>query len=166
MVLFRLFLQGREPGDATGAYRSGGRWNSPGTAVLYSASSLSLACLEILVHIRRVENLPEYSYSELEIQNRQVHPWDEAPARTLAILESQELSRERGDDWIERRRKVSARGILPQPLPVLQVPSAVVPQEWNYLIDPNDWASTFPATSWSRPKPFRIDPRLVDPDVR
>jgi hypothetical protein len=46
-----------------------------------------------------------------------------------------------------------------------QVPSAVIPQEWNYFIDPAETDST-ESLRWSHPQPFRIDPRLVDPRLR
>jgi len=146
---FRLFAPWRQPGDATGAIRRGGRWNSPGTAILYAASSLSLACLEVLVHLRHIENIPPYSYAEISISNSEIENWDKPTAWTQAILESDVLSREIGDNWIEQPRKS-----------VLKVPSAVIPQEWNYLI------AQSAGLHWSDPKPFRIDPRLVDPGLR
>src|SRR5580692_10561534 len=154
MKAYRLFAPWRDPKDAAGAFRRGGRWNSPGTAILYAASSLSLACLEILVHIRRPDNMPDYSYCELEIPDNRIAIWEqhvESEARTRALLESQVLSREFGDMWIGHRadRRLAA----------MQVPSAVVPQEWNYLIDP----SSAHLIQWSDPQPFRIDPRLLDP---
>jgi RES domain-containing protein len=149
---FRLFAPWRQPGDATGAIRRGRRWNSPGTAILYAAyaaSSLSLACLEVLVHLRHIENIPPYSYAGISIPNSEIEDWGKPNDWTQAILESDVLSREIGDNWIEQSRKA-----------VLQVPSAVIPQEWNYLIEPSA------GLRWSDPKPFRIDPRLIDPSLR
>src|SRR5580704_8576786 len=104
MRAFRLCAPWRKPWDAEGALRRGGRWNSPGVAVLYAASSLSLACLEILVHVRDVENIPEVSYSELSISDSNVRAWANSSERTQAILESEVLSRELGDNWIRERR--------------------------------------------------------------
>lgn len=160
----------------------GGRWNSPGTAILYAASSLSLACLEILVHIRNPSNFPVYSYSQLAISEDQIDLWSSGgPARSRerieAIFESEVLSREEGDIWIRERRltSITHRIYTPQeasqttahvyvrPLPVRQVPSVVVPQEWNYLIDPEEGVLR---AGWSEPKAFRIDPRLLDPGLR
>lgn len=140
----------------------GGRWNSPGTAVLYTASSLSLACLEILVHIRSPNNFPSYSYSQLAIPEDQIEPWESndparSPERRKAILESEVLSREDGDIWIRERQR------RPTPLHVRQVPSVVVPQEWDYLVDPEEKTLR---EGWSEPKLFRIDPRLLDPSLR
>jgi RES domain-containing protein len=156
---FRLFAPWIGPRDATGALRRGGRWNSPGKAVLYAASSLSLACLEILVHLRHVENLPEYSYAEVHIPDDQVEAWNKPDKRTRAVLESAVLSREIGDNWI--RDRGFAPLMATSRLPVLQVPSAVIPQEWNFIIDPES-----ADLQWHDPKPFRVDPRLVDPALR
>lgn len=37
--------------EGEGAYRFGGRWNTPGTRIMYTASTLPLALLEVLVHL-------------------------------------------------------------------------------------------------------------------
>ena len=37
--------------DGEGAFLFGGRWNSPGTRLLYASSALSLAALEMLVNL-------------------------------------------------------------------------------------------------------------------
>ncbi len=47
--------------DGEGAFRFGGRWNSRGTRILYTAGSLSLAALEMLVHLNSEEILLSYS---------------------------------------------------------------------------------------------------------
>jgi len=46
----------------------------------------------------------------------------------------------------------------------MEVPSIVVPQERNYLINPEH--PRFSQLTWSTPQPFRIDPRLIDPGLR
>jgi RES domain-containing protein len=176
--VFRLFRPGREPGDAAGAYKWGGRWNNPGTAILYTASSLALACLEILVHIRDVNVVPGLVYSLVAIPDQWIEPLEGSDAWKQARLESRVLSREVGDRWIRERRDHrkpigsqyhprlgSVRQDRPQDRsPVLQVPSIVIPQESNYLLDPED--IEIKKLAWSTPKPFRFDPRLLDPNLR
>ncbi len=49
-----------------GARRYGGHWNSKGHAVVYTSSSISLAILEILVHIQIYDILEEYVYIPVE----------------------------------------------------------------------------------------------------
>lgn len=182
ITAFRLFSPQHDPWDATGAFRRGGRWNSPGPAVLYAASSLSLACLEILVHIRNPNNFPIRAYSKVGIPEDQIERWEStdpirSPERREAIFESEVLSREEGDLWIRDRQYKSVslktyrpgetseveRSYAAPPLPVWQVPSAVIPQEWNYLIDPDD---DILRGGWSAPRAFSIDPRLLDPSLR
>jgi RES domain-containing protein len=158
MLVYRLFGSNRSPSDPTGARKRGGRWNSPGTSILYAASSLSLACLEILVHIRDPRNLPELSWASLEISPDDILPWQASESRTEAVLNSLVLSREQGDLFIT---SLSGSFLPSQPQCVMQVPSIVVRQEWNYLVDPR-------ATKlvWSDPLPFRFDPRLLDSGSR
>jgi RES domain-containing protein len=159
MLVYRLFGSSRSPSDPTGAVRRGGRWNSPGTAVLYTASSLSLACLELLVHVRDPRNLPDYLWASLEVSPSDVLDWEESEARTKAVLESDVLSREQGDLFIASRKD---GGLLrSERKRVKRVPSIVVREEWNYLVDPRTVHLT-----WSQPLPFRFDPRLLDPNLR
>jgi RES domain-containing protein len=159
----------RNPKDPTGAFRHGGRWNSEGKAVLYSAGSLSLACLELLVHIRDTGNMPDLVYSEIELPDPLIDWWSQDAIRTDAILDSDTLSREMGDNWLERQAfkeeiyPVSLRKRL-DPRAVLQVPSSVIREEWNYLLNPADPA--YSAITWSEPKRFRLDPRLIDTHLR
>jgi RES domain-containing protein len=170
MKAYRLCGRSRDPKDASGAFHRGGRWNSPGIRVLYCASSLSLACLEQLVHVRSPDNLPLLHYAEVSIPVRFVRPWrshlsgwgEFEQLRSSAILESLVLSREVGDNWVHekpgplaRERKIKG---------VLQVPSAVIPQEWNYIINPA--SPDFQQAVWAEPRPFDIDPRLLWPDLR
>jgi len=164
--VFRLFRPGRDPGDATGATKWGGRWNSPGRAVLYTASSLSLACLEILVHIRDVNAMPEFVYSSVSILDE----WVGKLEPYGALMEDVQMSRRIGDSWLASRRVATDFNISPQEAAkitasaVLQVPSFVIQQEPNYLLDPAD--ENIQALAWSEPQPFRFDPRLLDPTLR
>ena len=107
----------------------GYRWNSLNTYLVYTAESRALATLEVSVHLDLSEDLPtDRSYVEIDIpddiQMLEIDPadlpqnWDARPP----ILETQFI----GDDFV---RDGGAA--------VLKVPSSIVPQEYNYLINPN-----------------------------
>ena len=57
MTIYRMHRAKRPAGDYRGAMVAGGRWNPIGTAMLYTAEHLSLACLEVLVHLDK-DQLP------------------------------------------------------------------------------------------------------------
>jgi RES domain-containing protein len=135
--------------------------------MLYAASSIALACLEILVHLVDTTTIPDFVYSEIEVPDELVQPWTESEGRTEAILASNVLSREFGDVWskhLSMREALSHRAAEVANRPVQQVPSAVVHPEWNYLINPDH--PDFAEISWSEPRAFRIDRRLIDPALR
>lgn len=135
--------------DGEGAFRFGGRWNSRGTRIVYTAGSLSLAALEMLVHLGGEEMLFNYSFvaaeipAELILKVEDFRPlpenWSESPAPHAA----QEI----GDDWV--RNSASA---------VLEVPSSIVPLEKNYLLNPAhpDWDKI----AFGTPQEFEFDERL------
>ncbi len=118
-----------------GAYLYGGRWNSPGQYVVYGSGNMSLAMLEVLVHIDDAETFARQAhvYQSLSFDEAQVAVLDEAalPKDWNArpeVIETQGI----GDEWVAR-----------QETPVLAVPSVVVPvelrfeQEYlNYLFNP------------------------------
>jgi hypothetical protein len=51
MTIYRMHRAERSAGDYTDAMLAGGRWNSIGTPMFYTAEHLSLAGLEVLVHL-------------------------------------------------------------------------------------------------------------------
>jgi len=120
----------------TGAFLFGARWNSPGRYAVYTSGNISLAMLEVLVHIDDAETFlaKEHIYHNVVFDEKDVVVLDEASlpdswnARPETI-ESQAI----GDEWLEGLPSV-----------VLAVPSVVVPtdlryeQEYlNYLINPH-----------------------------
>ncbi len=135
--------------DGEGARRYGGRWNPRGTAVVYTAESLSLSALELLVHsdadllpntfVAFEVAIPEMvAYARVEIAALP-SGWREIPA-------PQELA-ELGLAWIKAAETA-----------ILAVPSAVVPQEDNVLLNPAH--PDFALLQISPPQPFGFDPRL------
>lgn len=132
-----------------GARRYGGRWNSKGYAVVYTSSSISLAILEVLVHIQLYDILEEYVYISVEFDQKlslALNPrelpdnWIKDPS-PLVIKQI-------GDSWVESRQSV-----------ILEVPSAIVPTEKNYLINPAH--SNFGKLKIGSPTKFEFDPRLI-----
>jgi RES domain-containing protein len=133
-----------------GARLAGGRWNSPGLPMVYTSASLSLATLEVMVHLEDPETLAKW-FSWIAVE----FPEDAMETFPLAKLapswlddETGTSTRNIGDTWLRSRRSL-----------VLAVPSVVTPGEWNYLINPGHPRFTELATG--RSQPFRPDPRLL-----
>jgi RES domain-containing protein len=133
-----------------GARRRGGRWNSPGNPVVYASERLSLAVLEVLVHVEPDTVPPDLMSYEIDvpdnlrtttIPNGVLPPeWQDKP--------SHPASRALGDAWLARGDTVA-----------LLVPSAIVPGETNVLINPRHQDAG--AITVVRMLPFRFDLRLV-----
>ena len=131
-----------------GSRRFGGRWNSKGTAVVYTASSQALAVLEMLVHLETEDLLKHYRLIPATFDSRLVTTldskdlpprWKRRPTPTAV--------RATGDAWV-----ASARS------PVLKVPSVVVPGESNYLLNvahPDSRRIVI-----GKPQPYQFDRRL------
>ena len=136
--------------DGEGARRAGGRWNSAGTAVVYTSATLSLALAETLVHVPG-GILPAYTAIPIEFDQSLIRvvelnelPSDWAshppPASTQAI----------GDAWVASSKTA-----------ILEVPSVVVPVEFNYVINPGH--GDFSQIRIGTPMPFPFDRRLSRP---
>ena len=134
--------------DGEGARLYGGRWNSSGKRVVYTAENVSLALLELLVHID-TSLLPTYTLIPVSFNDSVVSSLDPSllPDDWRAHPGPFEL-RKIGDDWLESLKS-----------PVLQVPSAVVPQEWNYLLSPAHPESS--SIKIGIAIPFEIDLRML-----
>lgn len=132
-----------------GTRRFGGRWNHRGTSVVYAAGSLSLAALEILVHLQSPQLMLSYVQIPMEFDGQlclNLHlgrlpgDWTDnpSPASTKDI----------GTEWVDSRDSV-----------VLAVPSAIVPDETLFLLNPQ--RPEFGAVRIGSPSSFRFDPRLL-----
>ena len=107
----------------------GYRWNSIHTKLVYTAETRALAMLEVSVHLDLNEDLPDDRYyvaieipEGITIQEVNLgdlpDDWDSKPPYlTTQII---------GDDFVNYNETV-----------ILKVPSSIVPQEYNYLINPN-----------------------------
>jgi RES domain-containing protein len=135
--------------DGEGARRTGGRWNSPGTRMVYAASSLSLATLEVMVHLDDYQLLRSlYCSFRLEFPETIVDRLgeDQWPADWSAAV-ARESTRRIGNAWIR-----SGAGAI------LAVPSVVTPGEWNYLLNPVH--PGIAQVTVAAPVPFQLDDRI------
>ena len=132
-----------------GARLYGGRWGSVGTALVYTAQSLALAELEILVNLPTEKLLETYVAFRLGFDEAFVEtlPLEELPAAWRRDPAPQSV-KNIGDRWTREARSLA-----------LKVPSAVVPSESNYLINPNH--PDFERLEITGPMDPLIDPRLM-----
>jgi RES domain-containing protein len=139
--------------DGSGAAKFGARWNSRNVAVAYAAQSRSLSLLEYLVHISRERAPADLVFVEAVVPERDITVLDpatlprewrrEPPPRALRAL---------GDRWAGSCASLA-----------LLVPSVVVPEESNLMINPAH--PRFAALTVLEPVPAALDPRLFPAGV-
>jgi len=132
-----------------GAAKSGNRWNSKGTEIIYTAESRALAMAEVLVHLSFPMLPADYMMLEIEIP-------DEISIKEIAIADLEE-------GWNSHpprthTQKIGDQFIRENDYSVLKIPSAVVPGDFNYLINPHHKKSKEIKVMDATPFPF--DERL------
>jgi RES domain-containing protein len=134
-----------------GARLYGGRWNSSGVAMIYVAQSQSLAVLEVLVHLDAPALLRKYVFLEATFDASLVIELE----RSLLSLSKNWQS----DPVPKAVQKIGDRWAASGHSAVLRVPSVLVPEESNFLLNPRH--PDFGKIAVSRPQPFRFDARLA-----
>jgi RES domain-containing protein len=123
-IIKRKFVDHAFDGEGSRLY--GSRWTSPGHRVVFAAETLSLAVLEVLVHLQSAVPLADYVTFTVECSERLVEDlgpaalpvnWRDHPAPPAV--------RHLGDAWLRR----GSSGLF-------RVPSAIIPHEHNFVIDP------------------------------
>lgn len=132
-----------------GARLLGGRWSSKGTTMVYTAGSLALASIELVVNLPGPKLLGEFYRIPVRI-----------PPAMILDLPLDELP----DDWRSRPvspsiRSIGDRWVKDSTSAALRVPSVVVPEEHNYLLNPNH--PDFENITIGSPIAYRFDPRLA-----
>jgi len=135
--------------DGEGARLEGGRWNSPGTAMVYTSQSAALAALEMLVHLGRGSMLSAYVLMPCAFDHALVSRLDRTrlPDNWRSYPAPPQLQ-QIGDEWV--RGGASA---------VLEVPSAVIETDSNHLLNPHHRG--FRTVRVMKPQPFEFDLRLA-----
>jgi RES domain-containing protein len=130
-----------------GARRYGGRWNRKGVPMVYTSGSRSLAMLGMLVQDTPLRAhyvlIPATVPAQVAIEHQSP---DELPPDWRDVAARERLQ-EIGSAWARESRSA-----------VMAVPSAVVPAESNYLLNPLHPA--FARIRIGRPEEFLTDPRL------
>jgi len=143
----RQLLRNAFSGEAAAA--TGGRWNAPGTPIVYTAATQSLAALEILVHTADPNDLVDLDYVVIPVEldghlildppklpkNWRTYP---APPSTMKL----------GNLWAASKASVA-----------LRVPSVIIPAESNYLLNPAH--PHFQKLPIGKPHSFKFDNRLT-----
>ncbi len=144
---WRIDKPRRRAFSGEGARRFGGRWNSPGIAVVYVSEHQSLAALEIFVHLQPL--LPQDKYLAYQVE------WPAALMEELKKLPADwrasppgPLTMQIGDQWVRGARS-----------PVLAVPSTILPAERNFLLNPAH--PKFSQIRIHKPVEFTFDHRMI-----
>jgi RES domain-containing protein len=152
MLVYRLSAL-KFGGDLSGngAKKLGGRWNSKGFPMVYCCGTISLCTLELAAHSGGLSQLKTLAITCIEIDNslslkpisiqHLPHGWQEVPA-TFG-------SKEYGNKWIVSNKS-----------PVIAVPSAIVPREYIFLLNPiHPEFDKLVKVKWV--EPFNLDPRII-----
>lgn len=142
-IVKRKFVGNAFSGDGAKVY--GGRWNSPGVSVVYTSGSIALAVLEWRAHLTQ---WPPPPVMIIEVQ------FDPALVLTVAKLPrtwkqhpAPKANAGVGDNWVAAGKSA-----------ILKLPSAVVPEEFNYLLNPAH--PDFTKIIRGKPHLLKIDLRL------
>lgn len=140
---------GAEMMSGEGGLHGSARRHTKGRPIVYTATSQALATLEIAVNLKKPRVIPAYCILEVEVPDDLLVEikatmlpagWDRNDGEPL-------LSRSIGDRWLANQ--VSAG---------LRVPSAVIPQEYNVLLNPAH--PGFTQVTYGDPLNFPFDPRI------
>lgn len=149
MLLYRISLCKRATDlTGTGAKLYGGRWNSVGVPVLYLASSRALAALEVLAHLTNVQDPESFCISVFDVPDDSVEEikqhllpkdWNTYPSPSSL--------KKKGDAFAKNNKSL-----------LLKIPSAIVEDEYNYILNVNH--PLLSQVKIVETKPFLFDKRL------
>jgi RES domain-containing protein len=124
-----------------------GRWHTQGRRIIYSSGSLALATLELFVNLQNKGQLARYVKSRILIPESLVVELETEHVVTFIRDPESFDTRGYGDRWLNEGKSC-----------VLKVPSRVVVEEFNYLINP-----VHPAFGEieASTEPYRVDARLL-----
>lgn len=127
-----------------------GRWNSSGVRIAYTASSVALAMLEMLVHLNKEDVPTGLRLLSYEVPDEAVFvlPSQDWPPGWSELPYSDQV-RQAGDSFVKEGLHLA-----------LRVPSAVARGEFNVLVNPAH--ARFAAVELVRDEPLALDQRLFE----
>lgn len=102
----------------------GGRWNPQGLAALYTSQYISLSILEILVRASKTTSPDSYMLISFDIPDNAIHQIDSKKLKK-EWQHNLKYTQGIGEDFLREKQSLC-----------LKVPSAIVPQENNFLLNP------------------------------
>jgi RES domain-containing protein len=149
MIVFRL-SKSKYSGDLTGkgAEKSGGRWNSKGIPMIYTTASRALCTAEIAVHTPLGYVPDDYKIITIEIPDNSVQEFNiqDLPANWRSFPHT-DSTQKIGNKFIDEGKYLA-----------MKVPSALVQEEYNYLL--NTGHRDFNRVKILSTDPFNFDKRL------
>lgn len=141
---------GAEMMSGEGGLRAGARWHTKGRPIIYTATSQALATLEIAVNLKNPGVIPAYCILEVDVPDGLIISLDAGtlPAGWNTRTGEPIIARSIGDRWL-----------VSQASAALQVPSSVIPDEDNVLINPEH--PDFRKVTFGDPLTFPFDSRLL-----
>ncbi len=133
--------------SGTGAKLKGARWNMPGSSMLYTAEHISLSALELLVHVGFEDIQKFYHLLSIFIPDDAAMREINADKLKKDWYEDEDYSAFMGTEFINNNLNL-----------VLKVPSAIIPEEHNFLINPQH--KDFKKIKIKKSNPFIFDERL------
>ena len=149
MLVWRICQQKYATFDGEGGRRAGGRWHRKGIPVIYTSDTLALAALEYFVRLNPGDSDTRLVTVSANIPDNLVIQRVSAKdlPKNWSVYPAPEILQKIGGNWFQTARSA-----------VLAVPSAIIPQQTNYLIDPNH--VDFKRIRVNKPEFFEFDPRM------
>lgn len=150
MLVYRICRRAFQALDGEGARQYGGRWNAPGTPLVYTSGSLSLAALEYLLHVDPADVPVDLVALTIDVP-------DDAPIGRVTVRQlpadwahviDHPACQQLGGAWTRRGAELA-----------LRVPSAPIIEEENVLLNPRHPEAARLRVVATRP--FAFDPRLL-----
>ena len=150
MIVYRLCRESYANDlSGRGAEINGGRWNGKGTPALYTSASRALCAIEIVVHVPAGIIPKDYFMVSISI------PDNEA----IDTINLKNLPANWNNNPISgSTQRIGNAFLAEQKALALKVPSAIIKDEWNYIINPMH--PNFKKVKIINIEPFTFDTRL------
>jgi len=149
MIIYRLVVEAyKEDLSGAGSKMYGGRWNMPGIAAIYTAENISLAVLEILVNADKTNIPPSYFLLKLQVPDSLPFKLIKHTSLKEKWYADFEYAQFIGSNFLESGKEA-----------VLKMPSAIIKEEYNFLLNPAH--ADFKKITIKESVPFDLDIRLL-----